>query len=136
MNDRPNDLIRIRPEIKKTFHFDTMSPDESFQNITIRPILKLQNPLLIIVFHNYIQKRKDVFYGLNIEKKLNYIDNALVKDQKFRNSVKGMVIGHFTVEEYKYYCTNSSSINKRIMNMVIQRIKDQIQLFESHDTIF
>ena len=38
MNDRPNDLIRIRPEIKKTKHFDTMSAEERFQNNILRPI--------------------------------------------------------------------------------------------------
>ena len=62
MNDRPNDLLRIRPEIKKTKSFDTMGVEERFQNETLRPILKLQNPLVIEVFHNYIEKRKGVFY--------------------------------------------------------------------------
>ncbi len=61
MNDRPNDLIRIRPEIKKTQQFSTMRPEERFQNETLRPILKLQNPLFIAVFHNYIEKRKGCF---------------------------------------------------------------------------
>ena len=87
MNDRPNDLLRIRPEIKKTKSFDTMGAEERFQNETLRPILKLQNPLLIEVFHNYIQKRKGVFYELSLEKKLDYIESSLIKDQKFRNSV-------------------------------------------------
>jgi len=73
MNDRPNDLLRIRPEIKKTKSFDTMGVEERFQNETLRPILKLQNPLLIEVFHNYIEKRKGVFYELSLEKKLDYI---------------------------------------------------------------
>src|SRR6056300_1813234 len=73
MNDRPNDLLRIRPEIKKTQSFDTMSIEERFQNETLRPILKLQNPLLIEVLHNYIEKRKGVFYELPMEKKLDYI---------------------------------------------------------------
>jgi len=53
----------------------------------------------------------------------------LIKDQKFRNSVKGMIIGQFTVEEYQQYCRNSSALNKRMMNMVIERLKDQVQLF-------
>jgi len=55
----------------------------------------------------------------------------LIKDQKFRNSVKGMIIGQFTVEEYQQYCCNSSALNKRMMNMVIERLKDQVQLFDS-----
>ena len=69
MNDRPNDLIRIRPEIKKTKHFDTMSAEERFQNNTLRPILKLQNPLFVAVFQNYIENRKGVFYDLSLSKK-------------------------------------------------------------------
>lgn len=90
MNDRPNDLRRIRPEIKKTQQFSTMRSEERFQNETLRPILKFQNPLLVAVFHNYIEKRKGVFYDLGLEKKLAYIESSLIKDQKFRNSIKGM----------------------------------------------
>ena len=130
MNDRPNDLLRIRPEIKKTQTFENMGIEERFQNETLRPILKLQNPLLIEVFQNYIQKCKGVFYELSVEKKLDYIESSLIKDQKFRNSVKGMLIGHFTVAEYKVYQQQSSSLNKRMMHLVIDRLKDQVQLLE------
>jgi hypothetical protein len=130
MNDRPNDLLRIRPQIKKNQSYESMSLEERFQNKTLRPILKFQNPLLIEVFRNYIEKRKGVFYDLSLEKKLSYIKNALIKDQKFRNSIKGMILGHLTLEEYAYYIQNSSSINKRMMNLVTERLKDQIQLFD------
>ena len=130
MNDRPNDLRRIRPEIKKTQQFANMSAEERFQNESLRPILKLQNPLFIEVFHQYIEKRKGVFYELGLEKKLAYIESSLIKDQKFRNSVKGMIIGQFTVAEYRQYSSNSSALNKRMMNMVIERLKDQVQCFD------
>lgn len=131
MNDRPNDLKRIRPEIKKTVTFSKMSEDERFQNEILRPILKLQNPLLVAVFKNYIEKYKGVFYELSTEKRIAYIENAICKNQKFRNSVKGMIIGHFTVEEYQIYSSRSSALNKRMMQMVLTRLQDQIQLFES-----
>ena len=134
MNDRPNDLLRIRPEIKKTQQFENMSVEERFQNETLRPILKLQNPLFLAVFHNYIEKRKEEFYSLGLEKKLNYIENSLNRDQKFGDSIKGMVIGLFTMEEYNAYSRNSSALNKRMMNMVIERLKDQVQLFEQATT--
>jgi len=130
MNDRPNALLSIRPEIKKTKQFDSMSTEERFQNETLRPILKLQNPLLIAVFQRYIEIRKGVFYGLSISKKLEYIETALTKDQKFNNTIKGMVVGHFTISEYNGYITNASALNKRVMTMVVKRIKDQVQLFE------
>lgn len=134
MNDRPNDLLRIRPEIKKTEQFDSMSFEERFQNQTLRPILKLQNPLLVAVFQQYIEKRKGVFYGLSIAKKLAYIENSLIKDQMFNNTVKGLVIGLFTLKEYEEYITQASALNKRMMSMLVERLKDQVQVFENLET--
>ncbi len=135
MNDRHNDLLRIRPEIKKHQTFDTMSDEERFQNATMRPILKLQHPLLVAAFINYANKHKGVFYELPIEKRMQYIETAVCKDQKFRNSLKGMLIGQFTVEEYQVYIENSSKLNKRMMNLVIARLQDQIQLLTPQNTL-
>lgn len=106
------------------------SPDEVFQNQVLRPILKLQNDLFIDVFKNYVSKYKNDFYNYSVEKKLAYIENSIHKDIKFRNSLKGIVIGLFTTSEYNTYIQNSSSLNKRMMNMLIERLKNQVQLFE------
>ena len=108
-----------------------MSFDEQFQNATLRPIIKFQNALLLAAFRNYISKHKNGFYELTLENRLSFIDNAVHKDIKFRNSLKGMIIGQFTLEEYETYITNSSALNKRMMNMVIERLKDQVQVFQT-----
>ncbi len=128
MNDRHNDLLRIRPQIKKYQTFDSMSDEERFQNETLRPVLKLQNPLLLATFVNYATKHKGVFFDIPTDKQLAYIENAVHKDQKFRNALKGMIIGQFTVEEYNIYTQNSSQLNKRMMSLVITRLQDQLQL--------
>ena len=130
MNERSHSLLKIRPLVLSAKVTDVMSNDERFQNQTLRPIIKLQNRLLLDVFQNYIAKRKNHFYELTLEKRLDYITYALQKDLKLRNSLKGMIIGHFTVEEYDSYIQNSSALNKRMMNMVIKRLQDQIQYFE------
>ena len=128
MNDRHNDLLRIRPEIKKHQTFANMSDEERFQNATLRPVLKLQHPLLVAAFINYANKHKGVFYELSIEKRMQYIETAVCKDQKFRNLLKGMLIGQFTIDEYHVYIANSSKLNKRMMHLVIARLQDQVQL--------
>lgn len=107
------------------------SSEERFQNVTIRPILKLQNDLFVDVFKNYISKHKNDFYSYSTEKKLQFIENSIQKDIKFRNSLKGMVIGLFTVNEYEDYIKNSSNLNKRMMNMLIERLKSNILLFDT-----
>tara|TARA_B110000008_G_scaffold75845_1_gene77105 strand:- start:1409 stop:1819 length:411 start_codon:yes stop_codon:yes gene_type:complete len=130
MNGRHNDLLKIRPKIKKVKDLPNMSDDERFQNETIRPILKLQNPLFILVFKNYIEKRKRVFYDLSLDEKMIYIESSIVKDQNFHNSLKGIIIGHFTVAEYQQYILYFSSLNKRMMNMLIKRLQNQIEVFD------
>ena len=130
MNDRHIDLLKIRPKINKVKDFPNMSDDERFQNETIRPILKLQNPLFILVFKNYIEKRKRVFYDLSLDKKMIYIESSIVKDQNFQNSLKGIIIGHFTLAEYRQYLLYFSSLNKRMMNMLIKRLQNQIEVFD------
>ncbi|MFT4610799.1 MAG: hypothetical protein ACJA1H_000752 [Glaciecola sp.] len=129
MNDRSTNLKFIRPVIETAQVNDNMSADECFQNGTLRPIIKMQNYLLIMVFRNYISKRKNVFYDLSLPKQLAYIDNSINKDMKFRNSVKGMIIGQFTVEEYEVYIKNSSALNKRMVNLIKERLVSNIQLF-------
>ena len=109
------------------------SSEELFQNEVIRPILKLQNDLFIASFLNYISKYKRDFYTRTVENKLSIIENAIQKDIKFRNALKGMIIALFTTDEYALYIKNSSSLNKRMMNLLIERLKSQVQLFDKEN---
>jgi hypothetical protein len=131
MNDRSKNLIHIRPYIVNMESFDKMSIQERFQNETLRPILKLQNSLFIEIFQNYIEKHKGIYHKFNLNEKLNYIESCLIKDQKLRNFLKGLIIGYFTLEEYGIYKKQSSELSKRMINMLKERLKDQLQLFDS-----
>ena len=125
----------MRPKIETRFlKIKNSSFEESFQNLVLRPIIKVQTSILIEVFKKYANDHKDAFYKLRSEKKTTYIENAIKKDQKFRNFLKGIVIGMFTLEEYDLYKEKSSSLNKRMMNLVYQRLSENLQLFEYRET--
>ena len=130
MNHRDTELLRLRPEIPSARVSEIMSRDEQFQNKTLRPVIKLQNGLFVEVFRNYIKKHKNSFHTYSVEKKLSFIENAIQRDIKFRNSLKGIVIGQFTTEEYLLYIENSSALNKRMMNILKERMFSNIQLLE------
>lgn len=104
------------------------SEEEFFQNETLRPIAKLQNDLLLAVFQTYMKKSKIDFRQYSIEKRMSFVESTIKKDMKFQNLIKGIFVGTFTLEEYNRYTDNTSGINKRIMNLTIERIKSQIQL--------
>jgi hypothetical protein len=129
MANRDTFLKEFRGETLGTVSAQS-SADELFQNQTIRPILKLQNDLFVAVFMNYVNKNKADFYSYSVERKLQTIENSVQKDIKFRNSLKGIVMALFTIDEYDTYIQNSSSLNKRMMNLLIERLKSQVQLFE------
>ncbi|MEI7508099.1 MAG: glyoxalase [Flavobacterium sp.] len=129
MKARDLSLLEIRGESIGNTSKDS-SLEELFQNRTLRPIIKLQNNLFIEVFINYAIKQKNVFFKLSPEKKVVYIENVIQRDIKFRNSLKGMIIAFFTINEYSEYITNSSNLNKRMMNILIERLKSQVQLID------
>ena len=136
MTTRSEQLLRIRPERPDVGSRPESTSGEAFQNTVLRPVLKLQNPLLIAAFINYAIKHKGQFFELNPQRQLAYIENAIQKDIKFRNALKGMVIGQFTLEEFADYTANSSALNKRMMHLVIERLKDQLQLLQAPSTVY
>jgi hypothetical protein len=131
MNLRDSLLNKMRSTVETKFlKVKSLSFEQSFENLILRPIIKVQTSLLVEAFKKYVDAHKGVFYQLRPEKKFIYIENSIKKDQKFRNFLKGTIIGMFTLEEYELYKKNSSSLNKRMMNLVYKRLSDNLQLFE------
>jgi hypothetical protein len=127
MSSRNQFIKEFRGEALGTISFESSS-EEYFQNQILRPILKLQNDLFIEIFKNYIIKSKANFETFTIDKKLLFIENSIQNDMKFRSLLNGIVIGLFTIDEFLMYSNNSSNLNKRIMTMLIERYKNQLQL--------
>jgi len=99
---------------------------ERFQNKTLRPIIKMQHDILIVSFQYYLEKRKIDFSNSTTSKKSGYINSSFTKDIAYKNLIIGMIIGHFSKEEYHIYNRNSSEIHKRIIKIIQKRIKDTL----------
>lgn len=107
--------------------FDFTSETEIFQNQTLRPVLKLQNEIYLMLFKDYALRKTSDFEMLKKEKKINFIDQSLQKDNALRNTFIGMTIGMLTSEEMKIYLSDVKSFNKRIITMLTERIKSHIK---------
>ena len=129
MSVRNQFIKEFRGEALGTISSESSS-EEYFQNQILRPILKLQNDLFIEIFKNYIIKSKANFETFTIDKKLLFIENSIQNDMKFRSLLNGIVIGLFTTDEYLLYSQNVTAFNKRIIMMLVERIKSQLQLFD------
>lgn len=119
MTEKNTILLSLRPIISTT---PASGLVESFQNLTLRPILKLQNGLIIRIFKQYIHQRKNVFYKLNEADQRTYITQSLKLDQKFQQFLKGIIVGHFTDAEFDQFTSNEPEISKRLLNLLEQRL--------------
>ena len=116
---------KLRPVLKNLINSNTTDL-ERFQNEVLRPIIKMQNNLLVVLFKNYIRKRKIEFNKLKAEVQENKINSILTKDINFKNILLGIIIGHFNKNEIKIYLKSKSELNKRIIQIVKQRLQDNL----------
>jgi len=121
-------LIALRPLIKKAKINVSTNVIEQFQNITLRPIIKFQHELLVIWIQLHLTKYKINLETLEIDKQMECIHNLISKEKDLKNQCIGMVCGHFTLEEFTFYQTEFTEINKRIVTMVIQRLQSVLPL--------
>ena len=116
---------KLRPVLKTLINSNT-SDLERFQNEVLRPIIKMQNNLLVALFKNYIRNRKIEFKKLKAEVQENKINSILTKDINFKNILIGSIIGHLNKNEIEIYLKSKSELNKRIIQMVKQRLQDNL----------
>lgn len=117
-------LLALRPPIIS--EATQMTPAEQFQNETLRPLLKLQNDLLLSVFQGYLQKRKNTFAQMAANDQVDYIDHTIRQDQKFKNLLVGLILGHFTTGEWQVFQADEAELTRRIVTLLIQRIQYQL----------
>ena len=129
MNSRDSFIKEFRGETLGQIS-DQSSAEEVFQNATLRPILKLQNDLILLVFQNYIRKNNIPFNNFSVDKKMSTIETIIAKDIQLQNTLKGIVISLFTSDECVFYFNTVSSCNKRIKAMLIERLQSQLQLLQ------
>jgi hypothetical protein len=97
---------------------------ETFQNATLRPIIKMQHELILALFQSYVSKRKIDFSTLDNLKAKEKIKVIFEKDINFKHLLVGIIVGHFSTEEFQIYNNNTSEFHKRIIQISIQRIQD------------
>lgn len=125
INSRDHHLKNIRPEVSSAQIFEATSSIEAFQNGVLRPILKFQNNLLVQLFLSGIHLKNQTSEVVSLEEKQKLITNQFKTNTTLKQLLLGCVIGLLSVEEFEFYKTNSSSLNKRIFSMLKDRLIDQ-----------
>jgi len=120
--NRTKSIIELRPVIKTALTDNKSSIEESFQNNTLRPIIKFQHDLIISIVQHSLNKYSKDFSSLSIEKKSLKIEATFKSDSQLKNELKGIIIGLFSKEEYEKYNSIRNDINKRIIQIIKERV--------------
>lgn len=115
---------KIRPELPKKILKGISTPAEDFQNKVLRPIIKMQSDLLILHLQNKLLSSKIDLSKLTKGKQETALTGIFMNDQAFKREIMGMVIGHFSLEEYQAYLEMSKEFNRRITQIVLNRCLD------------
>ncbi len=118
-------LLALRPDLGLDLSQST--PAESFQNSSLRPILKMQHPLLIQAFRHYIHKRKNIFFTFSKQAKKDWIAHSVRTDLQLRYLLVGMVAGHFTISEMAWFLEHEADAVKRLTDLAIQRLQSAME---------
>jgi hypothetical protein len=116
-------FIRMEPKSRPLLVLKKAdSLEENFQNETLRPILKLQNDLIITLAQEFLKHRNVSWEKIKEKDPLQWLNLNIKRDIPFKNLMIGMVIGQFNGEELEKYLTFQKEMNKRIINMMTERI--------------
>ena len=115
-------MSKERPAVDIKNKMEVHLAIELFQNVTLRPVLKLQHELILKLFHSHIDKLSINWNELNKLKQSETVNNQFIKNIQIRNLILGVIVGQLDEVEIEKYLIDCREYNKRIIQMTIQRI--------------
>ena len=124
---RDDQLVAMRPEVPTS---EGALPLESFQNDTLRPVIKMQHEVILQAWHRYVLEQKGKFYKLNRPDQEEYIRYAYQTNRAFRAFNLGLVCGVFTKVEWEIFRLNEKELSKRVYSLIAQRVGSSEDAFK------
>jgi hypothetical protein len=117
---------KMRPEIPSINLDRSSSEVELFQNKVLRPIIKLQHELIMCCFSDFITQNKVLLNEYNEEKKKIYLQKLFKTNTVLKTELRSLIIGLFTLEEYKHFLSIKPMVIKRINTIIQNRITSNL----------
>jgi len=119
-------MEKVRPKLPDTLTEGELKEEELFQNMVLRPVIKMQHDLLIMRVKSHFISKRVLFNVMDNKKRTEAIIQAFQNDHNLKKEIQGMIIGQLTVLEFQQYLKIERSLNKRIVQMVRNRMIDSL----------
>jgi len=118
-------LLALRPVIAAA----PASGDATFGDFlhhTLRPVLKLQNELLLAVVADFVRDHHVPLAAASPTDQHRQLTELLTRNVKLRYTVVGLVSALFTRAETDFYRLHRSELNRRLLELAVRRVQDQV----------
>ena len=97
----------------------------AFLHTTLRPVLKLQNDLLLAAVADFVRDHHIPLANASDADRQRLLTELLARNTKLRYTVVGLITGLFTAGEYAFYRPHRPELNRRLLDLARQRVLDQ-----------
>jgi len=119
-------LLALRPTIAtEPVPTDATVTVGHFLHTTLRPVLKLQNALLLTVVTDFVLDHHMPLAKASPVDQERQLAELLARNTKLRYTLLGLITGLFTAAEYAFYRQHRPELNRRILELVQRRVLDQ-----------
>ena len=132
MTHRDASLLDLRPAIDA--ETNQVGQMEAFQNRTLRPILKLQNTLILSLVASFLRKYHGPFGRLPHADLQTLVTNLLKQNERLKRTLTGLVTGLFTEDEFRFFLDHEAEITRRLTSLLLQRVGDQLEALQRNES--
>jgi len=121
---RDEALVAIRPSVDA--HPErAATPEEHFLHATLRPVLKLQNDLLLRLTAASVAARIPGFPSFDPADQERRLRQMLAQDRRLKHVLYGVVLGALTAEEVQFFLDHESEVRRRLGALIAERVASQ-----------
>ena len=124
----PDDaLLALRPAVPAEPANPADAPSVgAFQHASLRPVLKLQNRLLLAVVADFVLDHHILLGKAVPGDQQRLVAELMTRNTKLRYLIIGLITAHFTTAEHAYYRQHRAELNRRILELAQRRVLDQL----------
>ena len=119
-------MEKVRPKLPDALTEGELKEEELFQNMVLRPVIKMQHDLLIMRVKSHFRSKRILFNLMDNKKRTEAIIQAFQSDNNLKKEIQGMITGQLSLAEFQLYLISERSFNKRIIQMVRNRMIDSL----------
>ena len=87
----------------------------------------MQNDLLVAALHLFLRKRKVDMRQTAVKQRFEKVKELVARDNRLRGLLFGIIVGQFTAEEMAYYGEHESEVNRRLTNLLTERLTEAVR---------